>query len=367
MRFQVGSRLRARGVCHGLLFAVAGFAVVAGCTASPGVPAPQGAPPSPRVSGLPSTCTATVTEPAKAAAALDGAKPGDTVCFTGNRLAGLDVQMKTSGTADKPISLLADGTQMRSISVKGEHVNVEGFTLVDGDGLNLEGNSMVARDNVIRNASADGIVCADCHDVTLEQNNVWRADGTGILIDGVHILVRGNTVAQSVMKTRGDADGMRFFGNDLRILGNTVKDIKTTGYPEGEAPHTDCFQTFDSNNRPTYDVVIADNTCENVDVQCLIATGSDSRAGKVPNNVTAVIFEGNTCKVKGSQAILLEQFPNVVIRGNTFAGPEYRAVFLSKGSINTTIVSNTIMGNIAPYEVDEESQPGLRAERNASR
>lgn len=352
-------------VRHGLAAAVVGLVVLAGCSAAPGR-SPQ-APPSPRVSGLPTNCSVTVTEPGQVAAALGGAKPGDTLCFTGNRLAGVDLVMKTSGTSDKPISLLADGTQLRSIGVKAQNVNVEGFNLVDGDGLNLEGNSIVARDNVVRNAGDNGIVCADCHDVTLEQNTVTGADGTGILIDGVHILVRANTVSGSVMKTTGDADGMRFFGNDLRILGNTIRDIKTTGYPEGQAPHTDCFQTFDSNNRPTFDVVIANNTCENVDVQCLIATGSDQRPSRVPEKATAVIFEGNTCKVNGSQAILLEQFPNVVVRGNTFAGPEYRAVFLAKGSTNATIVGNTVTGNIAPFEMDDASRQGLHAERNTSR
>lgn len=363
------SRAHTIGRSFALTFLIlAGLTV--GCTSSPEDPQlpPEGAPPPPRSSGLPSDCTTIVSDPGQAPTAVAAALPGDTVCFTGGRLADVAIEMTASGIPGKPISLVADGTTMRAIGINADHVVVQGFTLSDGDGLSLKGTGLVARDNVVRRAGNDGIVCMECVNATLESNTVWRADGTGIVIDGERSVVRDNTVRESVMRAEGDADGIRFFGTGLRIIGNTIKDIKTTGYPERNAPHTDCFQTYDNrDSRPTYDVVIADNLCENVDVQCLIATSDGSRATVVPPGVTTILFEGNSCMVRGAQAVLLESYPNVVVRDNRFAGPEYRAVFVAKGSVDSTVVGNTVIGDIPLFEIDDESRPGFHAEGNSSR
>ncbi len=288
------------------------------------------------------------------------------MCFTGGRLTDLTVEMTTSGIAGKPISLVGGGTTMRTIKITANYVEVDGFTLTDGEGLKLEGNGLAARDNVVRNATDDGIACRNCGDAILESNTVWRADGTGIVIEGDHGLVRGNTVSESVMRTKGDADGIRFFGSGLRLIGNTIKNITATGYPEGQGPHTDCFQTYDTRgSRTIKDVVIADNLCQNVDVHCLIATSNDRAT--VPKGLTTILFEHNKCAVNGAQGVLLEGFPNVVVRDNTFSGPQYRAVLVSKGSIDATVVDNTVIGNIPPFDIDDESRPGFHAEGNTSR
>lgn len=350
--------------------AILGLALTAGCAALPEDPSllPDRSPPPPRSTGLPSDCGSTVSDPDRVPTVLAQALPGDTVCFTGDRFADLVIEMRNPGTRDKPITLIAEGTTMRSIGVNADHVTVDGFTLADGDGLNLKGNGIVARNNVVRNATNDGIVCTECVDATLESNTVWRADGTGIVIDGERSLVRDNIVSESVMREEGDADGIRFFGTGLRIIGNTIKDITTAAYPEGQGPHTDCFQTYDTHDsRPTFDVVIADNQCENVDVQCLIATSDESRTTEIPAGVTSILFEGNLCMVNGSQGVLLEYFPNVVVRENKFSGPRYRAVLLSRGSVNGTVVGNTVIGDIPPFEIDDESRPGFHAEGNTSR
>ena len=308
-----------------------------------------------------------MSDPDQAVAVLGRAKPGDNVCFTGERLADLTLRMGVSGTADNPISLIADGTVVRSIDVDADHVTVEGFTVSDGDGLNLQGTGLVVRNNVVRNAADDGIDCGDCRDTLIELNTVSRTDGIGIVIEGDHIEVRNNTVSESVMIKEGDADGIRFFGTSLRLTGNTIRDIKTTGYPEEDAPHTDCFQTYNSESRPTYDVLIANNVCENVDVQCLIATGKGIPFADIPDGSAAITFENNICTVYGSQGVLIEDFPNVVVRNNTFTGPMYRAIFLTRGSVNCTVVGNTVNGGIPVFEIDDDSRPGFRAEGNTNR
>lgn len=341
-------------VGRSLALAVVGLVLATGCGG-----------PSANSSGESGDCSQTVSDPNQAIAVIGRATPGDTVCFTGERLADLALRMGVSGTADNPISLIADGAVVRSIDVIADHVTVEGFTVSDGDGMNLEGNGLVVRDNVVRNAANDGIDCGDCRDTLIESNTVWRTDGTGIFVEGDRIDVRENTVSESVMIKAGDADGIRFFGTSLRLTGNTIRDIKTTGYPEEDAPHTDCFQTYAG--RPTYDVVIADNVCENVDVHCLIASGKDTPSADIPNGLTAITFENNICTVYGSQGVLIQDFPNVVVRNNTFTGPVYRAIILTQGSVNCTVVGNTVIGQIPVFEIDDESRAGFHAEGNTSR
>jgi hypothetical protein len=61
---------------------------------------------------------------------------------------------------------------------------------------------------------------------------------------------------------------------------------------------------------------------------------------------------------------LLENYPNVVVRNNRFTGPEYRAVFLSRGAVDCTVVDNTVAGDIPLFEIDDSSRPGFHAEGN---
>ncbi|MGH3802216.1 MAG: right-handed parallel beta-helix repeat-containing protein, partial [Pseudonocardiaceae bacterium] len=176
-----------------------------------------------------------------------------------------------------------------------------------------------------------------------------------------------NTVSESVLRTQGDADGIRFFGVGHRLIGNTIKDIKASGYRD-EGPHTDCFQTYNTaSDPPTYDIVIADNVCTNVDVQCLIATAKEGGARSSPAGQTAIVFENNTCSVNGSQAVLLENFPHVIVRGNRFSGPGSRAVQLGMGSIDCAVIGNTVTGDMRPFEIDRQSRPGFQAAGNTSR
>ncbi|MDQ4102921.1 MAG: right-handed parallel beta-helix repeat-containing protein, partial [Actinomycetota bacterium] len=289
--------------------------IVSGCTASESptdlapdaqAPIPQqpvDPPPSGQAGPLPPDCTSTVTQPQLAAAVLARLQPGSTMCVSGDRLADAQLQVTTSGRPGQPITIVSDGATVRSMNVRADHVVIQGLRFAEGNGLTMAGRGLVARNNVIYNAAEDGLACLECVETIIESNTVQRADGTGIYLAGEQITARGNTISESIPRTQGDADGIRFFGSGHRLMGNTIKDIKAGGYRD-EGPHTDCFQTYNTaEDPPTYDVIIADNVCTNVDVQCLIATANERGAQDAPAGRTAIIFEGNTCEVNGSQAV----------------------------------------------------------------
>ena len=350
-----------------LLVVVMGLALLAaGCTGGP----PEGERPPRQVRPLPADCSTRVVDPGVAMATLAQVLPGEKVCLSGDGLADAELTVRTSGTSQQPITIVADGAPVRSLNVEADHVIVDGLSLIDGAGLTMKGRGLVARNNMVYNAAADGIVCVGCADTTIESNTVRRADGTGIYFAGERMTVQHNTVSESVRKTQGDADGIRFFGPGHRVLGNTIKDIKESGYsndPRG-GPHTDCFQTYNTpSNPPTVDVVIADNVCTNVDVQCLIATADRDVHLSVAAGQTSITFERNRCEVNGAQVVLLENFPNVVIRNNTFSSPGYRAVLLTHDSTGCVVTDNTVTGGLRPYEVDDSSRPGFQESGNGMR
>jgi parallel beta-helix repeat protein len=340
--------------------------ITCGCTATPSVPPPSSPPATNQAGPLPAECTSQVTEPDQAREVLQHLHPGSLVCLSGAGLGAAELAVTTSGTPQQPITIVADGAAMRSMNVTADYVVIQGLTLRDGDGLTMAGRGLVARNNVIYNATADGVECNDCTDAIIESNTVQRADGTGIWISGERIILRNNTVSESVMRTKGDADGIRFFGRGHRLTGNTIKDIKTSGYPD-EGPHTDCFQTYNTPDAPpTYDVVIADNVCTNVDVQALIATNDDHGRG-APAGQTAITFEHNTVSVNGTQAVLLRHFPGVIVRNNRFSGPGQRAVMITEGSTDCTVSANTVTGYPRPFEIDPSSARGFQESGNTSR
>ncbi|MDQ2790176.1 MAG: right-handed parallel beta-helix repeat-containing protein [Actinomycetota bacterium] len=355
---------------RGLFATVIGLVLItSSCTAAPSVnpPPPAAPPPSNQAGPLPADCADRITEPEQARAAVAQVRPGSMLCLAGGGLTDVELEVTTSGTPQQPITIVADGATMRGMTVKADYVVIQGLTLRDGSGLTMTGRGLVARNNVIYNATANGLECEGCVDTLLESNTVQRADGTGIWFSGERVTVRNNTVSESVLRTLNDADGIRFFGNGHRLTGNTIKDIKASGYPDG-GPHTDCFQTYDSADTPaTYDVVIANNVCRNVDVQCLIATIDDPRARRAPAGRMTILFEGNTCEVNGAQAVNLRNFPDVVVRRNSFSGPGDRAVQLSGESTGVAVIGNTMTGRMRPFEVDRQSQQGFQESGNSSR
>jgi Right handed beta helix region len=286
------------------------------------------------------------------------------VCFAGHDLADTEVRMNRSGTAQAPIRLFSAGATVRSIHITADHVRIEGFTVASGDGVFLQGVDLAIRHNTVHDTQRSGITCAPCKDSIIESNTIRHVATTGVWISGQRITVSHNTVSETVARDNGDADGMRFFGNGHRITDNTITDISANGY--ANPPHPDCFQTYDNNSPPTFDVVIAGNTCRNVDAQCLIATGDQHENSAAPTGGLSIIFTGNTCASNGAQAVNLRRWPNVEIRDNKISGPHVtRGIIIIDGSTGCVVIDNTTAGGHPTVDIDGSSRPGSQVEHNS--
>jgi hypothetical protein len=195
--------------------------IVAGCANTAGPPPSSGPPPSNQAGPLPPECVNRVTDSHQANAAVQRVRPGGIVCLSGEGLTAAELVVRSSGTAQQPVTIIADGGTMRSLNVEADYVVIQGLTLRDGDGQTVTGRGLVARNNVIYNATADGRDCRDCVDTIIESNIVDRADGTQIRLSGRRITVRNNTVSDSVLPSQGDADGIRFLRATERADGRT--------------------------------------------------------------------------------------------------------------------------------------------------
>ncbi|MFZ2117208.1 MAG: right-handed parallel beta-helix repeat-containing protein [Pseudonocardiaceae bacterium] len=304
-------------------------------------------------------CTRTINNIDGARAALNAAAPGDLLCFFGGDLANVDLTLTRSGTANDPISLVSDGhITVHQLHVLADHVIIQGFTVAGGGELLLAGTGIVAQKNIVRDTQRGGIICATCTDSTIESNTVTHAATTGISVSGQRITVRENRVSGTVAGGDGDADGVRFFGNGLRIISNSIQDISAGG--SAVAPHPDCFQTFDTGHSATFDVAIVGNDCQNVAENCLIATGDESGNSEAPAGSQSITFIGNDCETNGDQAVNLRRWPHVDVRKNQLSGPNLkRGVLITNSSTRCTVKDNVTAGNVPPVEIDDSSRPGF--------
>ncbi|MFN2478452.1 MAG: right-handed parallel beta-helix repeat-containing protein [Pseudonocardiaceae bacterium] len=319
-----------------------------------------------RVASADEPCSRTINNIDEARAALNTVAPGDMLCFFGGDLANVDLTLTRSGTAKDPINLVSDGhITVHQLHVLADHVTIQGFTVVGGGELLLAGTSIVAQKNTVHDTQRGGIICASCTDSTIESNTVTHAATTGISISGQRITVRENRVSETVAGGDGDADGMRFFGNGLRIISNTIQDISGGhGFAGGSpgAAHPDCFQTFDTGHSATFDVAIVGNACQNVAENCLIATGDESGNSEAPAGSPSITFIGNDCTTDGEQAVKMRRWPNVDVRKNHLVGPNLkRAVLITNSSTHCTAKDNTTTNGVPPVEIDDSSRPGFNS------
>lgn len=276
--------------------------------------AAQGGPPgaaSPR-SG---TCTKQVTDAAGLSHAVNAGKGGDRICVKGD-LSSTRLQIKKSGSAGSPLSIIGDGTtKVKGITVEGKNVLVEGFQVV-------------------------------------------KAKAPGIEISGNGITIQNNTVNGPTSVGGGDdGDGIRFFGDNIKIVHNTIKDIS----PQGGQAHADCMQTFTNGGRlPTSHLLVDGNRCDNIDNQCLMAEGPGDKGdgGGGPGESVDWKLTNNYCKFGAGQAFMIEAIQKATIKNNELVGKADKAIGLDVNSTGATVGANKLIGVKAEVGMSENSKQG---------
>lgn len=286
--------------------AVALALAVIGCGRSEPVPAggpsgQTGAQPM----ALPQDCSVRVTNVAALRSALQSVAPGGRVCAVGD-LRGTRLEVFRSGTAQKPIEVLGDGrTAVDGVTIKADHVVVKGFSVIDGK-------------------------------------------APGIWLKGTNITVENNTVRHPI---GDDHDGIRFFGDDLKIVHNTISDIS----PDSSDAHADCMQSFATgpksrtpNSGNVHRVLIDSNRCERTDNQCLIIEGPFSSYGDGSGigHSSDITFSNNYCEAHASQAVWIDDVRNVVLKNNDIRHGVQKAFGLTNNSIGATVNGNRIAPQI---------------------
>ncbi|OON77316.1 right-handed parallel beta-helix repeat-containing protein [Streptomyces tsukubensis] len=196
-----------------------------------------------------------------------------------------------------------------------------------------------------------GGITVEADHVVVEGYRVDRPEAPGIEITGDDITVRDNTVSHP---HGGDGDGLRFFGDDLKIQRNTLKGMSN------RYGHADCMQTFADDTPPSRRVLIEGNRCEDTDNMCLMAEGPNDGEGDGHGVTSDFTVRNNHCATrKASQALMFEDVRNTTITGNTFPAGPHHAIGLAIGSTGAHVDGNTVSPRIT-YEVgiDSSSRPG---------
>ncbi|NMI00218.1 right-handed parallel beta-helix repeat-containing protein [Pseudonocardia acidicola] len=259
-------------------------------------------------------CTARATDAASLEEALAGAAPGSLICVTGD-MGATRLEIRNSGTPQAPIHILGDG-----------RTTVHGITVT-------------------------------ANDVIVEGVNAVNADAPGISLTGNDITVINDS---SISPRGGDGDALRFWGNNIKILHNTMRDTRNLN-----GAHADCMQTFatDSEHVASQHVLIDNNRCEQIDNTCLIVEGPNSSAGDGSGvgETSDITFSNNYCDAHASEAVFMDDVQNVTLTGNDIVGRQSHAFAFQNQVVNAHVGNNTIGPDIR-YEVgiDDSSMQGYQ-------
>ena len=232
------------------------------------------------------------------------ANPADATCPPGQPADRLI--RAAGGTAEDPVTYFGAGSAAPAgIDVTTDNVVVEGFTLTDAHsmGARLQGNNITFQDNTI-----------------------------------THPVNAGD-----------DTDGMRFFGDGISIVHNSISDVSDGSHCDdngcGNGPHPDCMQTWYSTTYPTSsNITIEGNRCENIASQCLIAEGPHLPTEGINGEgaSTGWTFYDNYCNSAAAQAVQLKNITNVTVADNDFDGRNNKAIALANGSTGAHVGGNTL-------------------------
>ncbi|MFB9907674.1 right-handed parallel beta-helix repeat-containing protein [Allokutzneria oryzae] len=189
--------------------------------------------------------------------------------------------------------------------------------------------------------------------VIVRNYTMTKPTAPGIRAQGNNITLEANVITNPV---NGDGDGIRFFGDNIKILRNTISGTSN------KYGHADCMQTYATNTPGSNNVLIEGNRCEKIDNMCLMAEGPNEGEGSGKGHSTHFTIRGNFCEtLKAAQALMFEDIQHATITGNEFAASPTKAIGLAIKSTHATVSDNKVSSGIR-YEVgiDKSSMEGYK-------
>ncbi len=193
-----------------------------------------------------------------------------------------------------------------------------------------------------RGFSSVGIT-VNADNVVIQNFNFTNCAGNCIWMKGSGNVAQDNKISQ-VYYAGDDIDGLRFFGNDTKILRNQFFDILVG--PKHDA-HLDCMQTWASTETGggSARAVIAGNDCRDDDFrQCVMVEGPGSTdgGGGGPGSTEDWVIESNHFQCYANQTVALRDAHDFVIRDNAFAGGGNKAIQQADGTSGILIQDNVL-------------------------
>jgi parallel beta helix pectate lyase-like protein len=203
----------------------------------------------------------------------------------------------------------------------------------------------VTTSNVIydgRGFSSVGIT-VNASNVVIQNFNFTNCAGNCIWMKGDGNIVLDNKISQ-VYYAGDDIDGLRFFGNDTKILRNQFFDILKG--PKHDS-HLDCMQTWadTTTGGGSSRALIQGNDCRDADFrQCVMVEGprSTDGGGGGPGVTRGWVIDSNHFQCYANQTVALRDVHNFVIRNNNFAGAGRKAIQQADGTSGIALQNNVL-------------------------
>jgi hypothetical protein len=315
--------------------------------------------------------------------AADSAQPGDTVLVAKGDYPER-IHVTRSGAPDHPITFQAsDGVVTQGFTITADYIRVMGFEMTnhitlfrESYGVYLHGQHDEILNNYLHDLYHDGIMLTGegdpnsprlAHNV-IKGNRIYRANNSGIHIEGRDNLIESNEVAHTIQYPPGapawdgaDADGMRFFGTGHIFRANRVHDIVFSDLGNLD-PHIDCFQSWG----PAINITFEQNVCD-IDPG---GHGGDDEVAMIENSsgtVSHLMFRNNVFMDLGAGILVAartgQNITYVQVLNNTFYRITAPGVLLLAGATYATIENNVFydVGNHRESYllVRSDSQEGL--------
>jgi len=283
------------------------------------------------------------------------------------------IHVTRSGAPDRPVTLQASGRSVtQGFTITADYIRVIGFEISnhinlfrESYGVYLHGSHDEILNNYLHDLYHDGIMLTGegdsnsprlAHNV-IKGNRIYRANNSGIHVEGRENLIEGNEVSHTIQYPPGgpawdgaDADGMRFFGTDNIFRGNRIHDIMFSDLGNLD-PHIDCFQTWG----PAIQITFEQNRC---DLDPSTPAGQASMVENSSGEVSHLLYRNNIFIDLGAginvDSTAKDSITFVQVLNNTFYRINAPAVLL-------TGVTYAAIENNAFYDVGSHRQSYLAA------